>query len=95
MAPTNVETVHQTSSLHFESNLDRLGLLSPTPRPAFPETKRANHAPICFDFDQQPQVSQGHTSYNNKKSWNTEVHGGGGLGLLKPARDVMEFFNSQ
>ena len=29
-APTNVETVHQTSLFHIESNLDRLGLLSPT-----------------------------------------------------------------
>ena len=26
----NVKTVHQTSLLHIESNLDRLGLLSPT-----------------------------------------------------------------
>ena len=30
MAPTNVETVHQNSIFHIESNLDRLGLLSPT-----------------------------------------------------------------
>ena len=30
MAPTNVKTVHQTSLLHTESSLDRLGLLSPT-----------------------------------------------------------------
>ena len=30
MAPTNVKTVSQTSLLHSESNLDRLGLLSPT-----------------------------------------------------------------
>ena len=30
MTPTNVKTVHQTSLLHIESNLDRLGLLSPT-----------------------------------------------------------------
>ena len=30
MAPTDVKTVHQTSLLHIESNLDRLGLLSPT-----------------------------------------------------------------
>ena len=30
MAPTNVTTVHQTSFLHIESSLDRLGLLSPT-----------------------------------------------------------------
>ena len=30
MAPTNVKTVRQTSLLHIESSLDRLGLLSPT-----------------------------------------------------------------
>ena len=30
MAPTNVGTVHQTSLFHIESNLDGLGLLSPT-----------------------------------------------------------------
>ena len=30
MAPTNVETVHQNSLFHIESNLDRLGLLSST-----------------------------------------------------------------
>ena len=28
--PTNAKTIHQTSLLHIESNLDRLGLLSPT-----------------------------------------------------------------
>ena len=30
MAPTNIKTVHQTSLLHIESNLVRLGMLSPT-----------------------------------------------------------------
>ena len=30
MAPINIKTVHQTSLLHIESNLDQLGLLSPT-----------------------------------------------------------------
>ena len=30
MAPTNVKTVHQTSLLQIESDLDRLGSLSPT-----------------------------------------------------------------
>ena len=30
MAPTNIKKVHQTSFLRIESNLDRLGLLSPT-----------------------------------------------------------------
>ena len=29
-APTNIKTVQQTSLLHIESRLDRLGLLSPT-----------------------------------------------------------------
>ena len=33
MAPTNIKTVHQTSLLHIESNLDRLGLLSPNCSP--------------------------------------------------------------
>ena len=28
-APVNFKTIHQTSLLHTESNLDRLGLLSP------------------------------------------------------------------
>ena len=30
MASINIKTVHQTSLLHIESNLDRLGMLSPT-----------------------------------------------------------------
>ena len=30
IAPTNVETVHRTSLVYIEINLDRLGLLSPT-----------------------------------------------------------------
>ena len=30
MAPTNVETVHQTSLFYIESNPNQLGLLSPT-----------------------------------------------------------------
>ena len=30
MAPTNIKTVHQTSLLNIENNLDRFGMLSPT-----------------------------------------------------------------
>ena len=30
MVPTDIKMVHQTSLLHIESNLDGLGLLSPT-----------------------------------------------------------------
>ena len=42
---------------------------------------------VPTSFDQQFQVSQGHTSYKNKENRNTEVHGGGGLELVKPARE--------
>ena len=54
-------------------------------RPAFSATKRINYAPISYD--QQAQVSQGPTSSRNKKKGNIEVHDGGGIGLLKPARE--------
>ena len=49
------------------------------PRPAFSATKRTNYAPISFD--QHVQVSQCHTSVP------MDVHGGGGLELVKPARE--------
>ena len=68
MAPTNIKTVHQTSLLHIESNLDRLGMLSPThdQRSQQKQEKlRKNYAPTSFD--QQVQDSQGHTLYRNKK----------------------------
>ena len=43
---------------------------------------------VPTSFDQQLfQASQGHTSYKNKENWNTEVHCGGGLELMKPARE--------
>ena len=54
------------------------------PRPVFSAKKRENYAPTSFD--QQFQVAQGHTLYRKKKNRNTEVHGGGGLELVKPAR---------
>ena len=46
--------------------------------------KRINHVPISFD--QQAQVYQGHTSCRNKENCSAEVHGSGGLELVKPAR---------
>ena len=50
MAPTDDKIVHQTSFLHIESNLDRLGFLSPTQPgpPAFSATKLINQTPIFF-----------------------------------------------
>ena len=54
-----------------------------------PTTSVLSKIQICAptSFDQQVQVSQGHTMYKNKKKRNTEVHGGGGLELVKPARE--------
>ena len=54
-------------------------------RPAFSAKYRTNYVPTSFD--QQVQVSQDHTLYRNNKNWNTEVHSGGGLELVKPARE--------
>ena len=56
MAPTNIKTVHQTSLLHsratsIDSECCRL--------PAFSAKNRKNYA--STSFDQQVQVSQGHT----------------------------------
>ena len=55
MAPTNIKTVHQTSLLHIESTRNVVAY----PRPAFSAKNRKNYAPTSFD--QQVQVSQGHT----------------------------------
>ena len=57
MAPTNVKTVHQTSSLHvIKRNLNRLGLLSPLPTAGALSNKAGkNHAPITFD-QQSPSL---------------------------------------
>ena len=51
-------------------------------------TKRTNHAPTGFD-QRVLQVSQGHARHAeiNKENCRTEVHGGGGLELVKPARE--------
>ena len=57
----------------------------PTAMIAFSATTQKTHAPT--GFDQQAQVSQRQTSCTNKENRNTEVHGGGGLELVKPARE--------
>ena len=66
MAPTNIKTIHQTSLLNIESNLDRLGMLPPTHDQRSQQKKRKNYAPTSFD--QQVQVSQSPTLYKNKKN---------------------------
>ena len=64
MAPTNIKTVHQTSLLHIETtSIDSECCRLPTT--SVLSKKRKNYAPTSFD--QQVQVSQGHTLYRNKK----------------------------
>ena len=80
------ECVNKQQQLHIESNLDRLGLLSPIHgQSVFSATKRTNHAPIHSDL--QAKVSQGHTSCRTMANSNTEGHNDGGLELVKPARE--------
>ena len=40
-----------------------------------------------YFFKSRVQVSQGHTSYKKQENRNTEVQGGGGPELVKPARE--------
>ena len=50
MAPTNIKTVHQTSLLHIESNLDRLGMLSPTnDQRSQPKTRKITLQPVLIN----------------------------------------------
>ena len=59
------------------------------PRPALSAatTTWTNHAPMSFDQHIYAQVPQGHVM-PKKEQCITDVHGGGGLGLVKPAREA-------
>ena len=59
MSPTNVETIHQTSLFHIESNLDRLGLLSPNHDQR--SQQKIGQIPLQSVL-MKSQVSQGHNS---------------------------------
>ena len=64
MAPTNIKTVHQTSLLHTRAtSIDSECCRLPTTSVLSKKTEK--YAPTSFD--QQVQVSQGHTLYRNKK----------------------------
>ena len=83
--PTKIKTVHTHPLTPYRKQPRSTWIVVAYPRPACSATKRTNYAPISFD--EQLRVSQGHTSYKNKENWNTEVHGGGGLELVKPAHE--------
>ena len=83
IARTNVKTVNQTFLLHIESSLDRLGLLSPTHGQRSQQQREPmtlqSFSIIKFTFLKA-------TSCRNKEKGN-EVHGDGGLELVKQARE--------
>ena len=85
MAPTNVKTVHQTSLLHnIESKLDRLELLSPT----HGQRSQQPGGQIILQsvlINKLKFLKAAHRTEISKI--NTEVHGSGGLELVKPARE--------
>ena len=86
MAPTNIKTVHQTSLLHIESNLDRLGMLSPTHDPAFPAKTRKNALqPVLINKSKFLKAT--HCTEIRKIEIPGSMVGGGGLELVKPARE--------
>ena len=85
MAPTNIKTVHQTCLLHsratsIDSECCRLPTTSVLSKK--PEKLRSNQF-----WSTSPSFSRPHILYRIKENRNTEVHGGGGLELVKPARE--------
>ena len=85
MAPTNIKTVHQTSLLHIESSLDRLGLLSPThDQRSQQQSGQITLQPVLIN---KSKFLKATNRTEIRKIRNTEVHGGGGLELVKPARE--------
>ena len=85
MAPSNVETVHQTSMFHIESNPDRLGLLSPTHgKRSYQQSGQITLHSVLIN---KPKILKATYHTEIRKNENTEVHGGGGLELVKPERE--------
>ena len=66
MAPTNIQTIHQNLLTPYRAQPRSTLLIAVAyPRPAFSATNWTNCTPTSFD--QQIQVSQGHTLYKNKE----------------------------
>ena len=95
MAPTNIKTVHQTSLLHIESSLDRLGLLSPThDQRSQQQSGQITLQPVLIDESKFLRAAHrtkirkieiSRSMVAEALSWRR--HGGGGLKLVKPARE--------
>ena len=81
MAPTNIKTVHQTFLLHIETNLNRLGMLSPThDQRSQQKTGKITLQPVLI-----VQVSQGHTFCTEIRK--IEIPRSMVVEMVKPARE--------
>ena len=79
-----IKTVHQTSLLHIESDLDRLGMLSPThDQRSQQKTGKITLQPVLINKSKFLKA----THYTEIIKLKYRVHGGGGLELVKPARE--------
>ena len=67
MPPTNNKMVHQTSFTPYREQPRSTRIVVAYPRPASSATNRTNKY-VPTSFDQQVQVSQGHTSYKSKEN---------------------------
>ena len=86
MAPTNIKTVHQISLLHIESNLDRLGILSPTHDQRSQQKNGKNTLqPVLINNSKFLKAT--HCTEIRKIEKPRSMVGGGGLELVKPARE--------
>ena len=82
MAPTNSKTVHQTSFTPYREQPRSTRIVVAYPRPAFSATNRTNtFQPVLINNSKFLKAT------HRTKIRKIEIHGGGGLELLKPARE--------
>ena len=86
MAPTNTKTVHQTSLLHIESNLDPLGMLPPT-HDQRSQQKNGKNTLQPVLINKAKFLKATHCTEIRKIEIPRSMVRGGGLELVKPARE--------
>ena len=85
MAPTNNKTVHQTSLTPYREQPRSTRFIVAYPRPAFSATNRTKtFQPVLINNSKFLKAAH---RTKTKENLNTEVHGGGGLELVKPVRE--------
>ena len=83
---SNTKTVYQTSTHHIERIVDRLELLSPTQSQRYQQQREQNT--LQSGLINKPKFLKAtHHHAKNRRTYNTEVDGGGGLMLVKTARE--------